>query len=44
MIFFYEANHDAVVESLPAPIGRTSFPPVIAHEYIGEKLDAIGVT
>jgi hypothetical protein len=23
---------------------RTSFPPVIAHEYIGEKLDAIGVT
>ena len=44
LIFFYEANHDAVVESLPAPIGRTSFPPVIAHEYIGEKLDAIGVT
>ena len=35
LIFFYEANHDAVVESLPAPIGRTSFPPVVAHEYIG---------
>ena len=44
LIFFYEANHDAVVESLPAPIGRTSFPPVIAHEYIGAKLDAIGVS
>jgi isopenicillin N synthase-like dioxygenase len=44
LIFFYEASHDAVVESLPAPIGRTSFPPVIAHEYVGEKLDAIGVT
>jgi isopenicillin N synthase-like dioxygenase len=44
LIFFYEANHDAVVESLPPPIGRTSFPPVIAHEYIGKKLDAIGLT
>jgi hypothetical protein len=44
LIFFYEANHDAVVESLPSPIGRTSFPPVIAHEYLRDKLDAITVT
>jgi isopenicillin N synthase-like dioxygenase len=44
LIFFYEANHDALVESLPPPIGRTSFPPVIAHEYLREKLDAITVT
>jgi isopenicillin N synthase-like dioxygenase len=44
LIFFYEANHDAVVESLPPPIGRTSFPPVVAHEYLREKLDAITVT
>jgi isopenicillin N synthase-like dioxygenase len=44
LIFFYEANHDAVVESLPPPIGRTSFPPVIAHEYLRDKLDAITVT
>jgi isopenicillin N synthase-like dioxygenase len=44
LIFFYEANHDAVVESLPRPIGRTSFPPVIAHEYLRDKLDAITVT
>jgi len=26
LIFFYEANPDAVIESLPAPIGRASFP------------------
>jgi isopenicillin N synthase-like dioxygenase len=43
LIYFYETNHDAVIESLPAPIGRTSFPPVIAHEYLGDKLDAISV-
>jgi isopenicillin N synthase-like dioxygenase len=44
LIFFYELNHDAVVESLPAPIGRTSFPPVIAHEYLASKLDVITVS
>jgi isopenicillin N synthase-like dioxygenase len=44
LIFFYEANHDAVIESLPAPIGHTSYPPVIAHEYLGDKLDAISMT
>jgi len=44
LIFFYETNHDAVIESLPAPIGRTTFPPVVAHEYLKGKLDAITVT
>ena len=44
LIFFYETNPDAVIESLPAPIGRASFPPVVAHEYLGAKLDAITVT
>jgi isopenicillin N synthase-like dioxygenase len=44
LIFFYECNYDAVVESLPPPIGQASFPPVIAHEYLREKLDAITVT
>ena len=34
LIFFYETNHDAVIESLPAPIGHTRFPPVVAHEYL----------
>ena len=44
LIFFYETNHDAVIESLPAPIGRTRFPPVVAHEYLKGKLDAITVS
>jgi isopenicillin N synthase-like dioxygenase len=44
LIFFYETNHDAVIESLPAPIGQTQFPPVVAHEYLAAKLDAITVT
>jgi isopenicillin N synthase-like dioxygenase len=44
LIFFYECNHDAVVESLPAPIGHASYPPVIAHEYLRDKLDAITVS
>ena len=44
LIFFYELNHDAVVESLPAPIGHASYPPVIAHEYLRDKLYAITVT
>ena len=44
LIFFYETNPDAVIESLPAPIGQASFPPVVAHEYLGAKLDAITVT
>jgi isopenicillin N synthase-like dioxygenase len=44
LIFFYETNHDAVIESLPAPIGHTQFPPVVAREYLAGKLDAITVT
>lgn len=44
LIFFYETNPDAVIESLPVPIGQASFPPVVAHEYLGAKLDAITVT
>jgi isopenicillin N synthase-like dioxygenase len=43
LIYFYEANHDALVESLPPPIGRVSYPPVVSHEYLAEKLDAISV-
>jgi isopenicillin N synthase-like dioxygenase len=44
LIFFYECNYDAVIQALPAPIGRAAFPPVIAHEYLAQKLDAITVT
>jgi len=28
LVYFYEADHDAVIETLPPPIGRTSYPPV----------------
>ncbi|WP_236791163.1 isopenicillin N synthase family oxygenase [Amycolatopsis sp. GM8] len=43
LIFFYETDHDARIDSLGPPLGRTSYPPVIASEYLREKLDAITV-
>ena len=43
LIFFYETNHDARISSLPAPLGQTTYPDVIAAEYLKEKLDAITV-
>jgi isopenicillin N synthase-like dioxygenase len=43
LVFFYEANHDAVVETLPAPIGRAEHPPVITADFIKERLDAITI-
>jgi isopenicillin N synthase-like dioxygenase len=42
LVYFYEANHDAVIESLRPPIGRRSdYPPVVSGEFIKERLDAI---
>ncbi|HWC83366.1 MAG TPA: 2-oxoglutarate and iron-dependent oxygenase domain-containing protein [Pseudonocardiaceae bacterium] len=43
LIFFYEANHDAVIESFPPPIGTTSYPPVVWGDYLREKLAAISL-
>jgi isopenicillin N synthase-like dioxygenase len=43
LIFFYETDHDARIDSLASPLGRTSYPPVVASEYLREKLDAITV-
>jgi isopenicillin N synthase-like dioxygenase len=43
LVYFYEADHDAVIESLPAPIGRTSYPPVVWGDYLRAKLAAISV-
>ncbi|WP_163513441.1 isopenicillin N synthase family dioxygenase [Fodinicola acaciae] len=43
LVFFYETNHDARIASLPAPVGQTTYPDVIAAEYLKEKLDAITV-
>jgi isopenicillin N synthase-like dioxygenase len=43
LVFFYETNHDAVIESLPAPIGRRAHPAVRAGEYLAAKYAAITV-
>ena len=43
LIYFYEADHDARIESLPSPIGRTSYPPVSWGDYLREKLAAISL-
>jgi len=44
LVFFYEADHDAVVHALRPPIGRPNeHQPVIAREFLRERLDAITV-
>jgi isopenicillin N synthase-like dioxygenase len=44
LIYFYEANHDAVVTPLGPPIGRVSgLAPVTSSDFIKERLDAITV-
>ena len=44
LIYFYEANHDAVVAPLSPPIGRVSgLEPVTSSEFIKERLDSITV-
>jgi isopenicillin N synthase-like dioxygenase len=44
LIYFYEANHDALVTPLEPPIGRASgLEPVTSSAFIKERLDAITV-
>ncbi|UXA11823.1 isopenicillin N synthase family oxygenase [Mycobacterium sp. SMC-8] len=44
LIYFYEANHDALVAPLAPPVGRVSgLEPVTAADFIRERLDAITV-
>lgn len=44
LIYFYEANHDALVAPLDPPIGRvTGLDPVTSSAFIKERLDAITV-
>ena len=44
LIYFYEANHDAVVAPLDPPVGRvTGLAPVTSSAFIKERLDAITV-
>lgn len=42
LVYFYEADHDTVVEALQPPIGRPNeHRPVLAGEFLRERLDAI---
>ncbi|MGD9620087.1 MAG: isopenicillin N synthase family dioxygenase [Mycolicibacterium sp.] len=44
LIYFYEANHDAVVTPLEPPIGKLrGLPPVTSSEFIKCRIDAIRV-
>jgi isopenicillin N synthase-like dioxygenase len=44
LIFFYQANYDAVITPLAPPIGRvTGLAPVISSTFIKERLDAISI-
>ncbi len=42
LVYFYEADHDAVIESLKPPVGRPNdYAPVVSAEFIRKRLDAI---
>jgi isopenicillin N synthase-like dioxygenase len=42
LVYFYEANHDAVIESLRPPIGKPNdYAPVVSAQFLKERLDAI---
>ena len=44
LVYFYEADHDAVVTSLQPPIGRPNdYKPVVAAQFLKKLLDAITV-
>lgn len=44
LVYFYEADWDAVVEALQPPIGRSNdYPPVLASDFLKRLLDAITV-
>jgi isopenicillin N synthase-like dioxygenase len=44
LIYFYEANHDAVVTPLAPPVGKVAgLEPVTSSAFIKERLDAITV-
>jgi isopenicillin N synthase-like dioxygenase len=44
LVYFYEANHDTVVQALQPPIGKDNdYPPVVAAEFLRERLDAITI-
>jgi hypothetical protein len=44
LVYFYEADHDAVIESLKPPIGkRGDYQPVVSAQFLKTRLDAITI-
>jgi isopenicillin N synthase-like dioxygenase len=44
LVYFYEADHDAVIESLRPPIGkRSDYQPVVSAQFLKKRLDAITI-
>ena len=44
LVYFYEADHDAVIESLQPPVGKPNdYAPVVSAHFLKERLDAITI-
>jgi isopenicillin N synthase-like dioxygenase len=46
LVFFGEPDHDALIQALPTCVSATEpakHPPVLAHEYLAAKMDALAV-
>ena len=44
LVYFYEADHDAVIESLQPPIGKPNdYEPVLSAQFLKTRLDAITI-
>jgi isopenicillin N synthase-like dioxygenase len=44
LVYFYEADHDTVVQALQPPIGKANdYAPVVSAEFLRERLDAITI-
>src|SRR5436309_1053480 len=44
LVYFYEADHDAVIEALKPPVGRPNdYGPVVSAAFLKERLDAITI-
>jgi hypothetical protein len=44
LVYFYEADHDAVIKSLQPPIGKLNdYGPVVSAQFLKERLDAITI-
>ena len=42
LVYFYEADHDAVIEALQPPVGLPNdYAPVVSAAFLRERLDAI---